>query len=471
MNILFVEDNVAFADGIAPIIRSIDHVKSLHHAVSLETATSALEENFFDLVILDMKIPPSDTSLDIAVEHGQRVFHLTREKTPGTPIFILTASEPDDFALKLARFGGTHDLWGGGYETNILDYFKKEETIELIEKIKALASVLHDTDSVTLNSRGRSLNLTSQQERILKVYTRRAGGVSCDIAVLNGGLSDTRVVRAVAQDDQGRTLHVCAGKLGSIEKVEEEHRAFEQHVTRLTIGTFPPKFCMIDKALTRTCGLFYTLAEGDITLFDFTAQRRGAAAGTVDKVRTSLSRWSDARSRGVCTVGDIRRHLLPDSKLESLRDKFDLDFVNDIEAETLRSSRSCIHGDLHAANVLVRTSGDPILIDFGDVGVGPTVLDPVTLELSFLFHPDGVANGQSASLSGLISSWPDIDSYLDGNPLKDIVNACRNWAHDVSGSDRDVLASAYAYTIRQLKYETIEPSITIELLKSICTKF
>jgi len=153
MNILFVEDNVAFADGIAPIIRSIDHVKSLHHAVSLETATSALEENFFDLVILDMKIPPSDTSLDIAVEHGQRVFHLTREKTPGTPIFILTASEPDDFALKLARFGGTHDLWGGGYETNILDYFKKEETIELIEKIKALASVLHDTDSVTLNSR------------------------------------------------------------------------------------------------------------------------------------------------------------------------------------------------------------------------------------------------------------------------------------------------------------------------------
>jgi len=39
-------------------------------------------------------------------------------------------------------------------------------------------------------------------------------------------------------------------------------------------------------------------------------------------------------------------------------------------------------------NVLVPDDGQPMIIDFAAVGSRPASVDPVTLELSMIFHPD-----------------------------------------------------------------------------------
>ena len=61
-------------------------------------------------------------------------------------------------------------------------------------------------------------------------------------------------------------------------------------------------------------------------------------------------------------------------------------WLNEVERRQVQTRWCCVHGDLHGANVLARKDGECVIIDFGDVGDGPASLDPITLELSLLFH-------------------------------------------------------------------------------------
>ena len=47
------------------------------------------------------------------------------------------------------------------------------------------------------------------------------------------------------------------------------------------------------------------------------------------------------------------------------------------------------------------------------------------------------------------------------------VRDCRAWAYDAAGSGREVLASAYSYLIRQLKYSDTDKELALRLLESV----
>lgn len=108
-----------------------------------------------------------------------------------------------------------------------------------------------------------------------------------------------------------------------------------------------------------------------------------------------------------------------------------------------------------------------MLIDFGDAGPGFTSLDPIALELSLVFHPDLAKLGLQKGLMSNLEAWPSVDGFVQDARLRPTVAACRDWAYDVGGGDQSVLASAYAYALRQLKYEDVAPEITIAFLAKL----
>ena len=110
------------------------------------------------------------------------------------------------------------------------------------------------------------------------------------------------------------------------------------------------------------------------------------------------------------------------------------------------------------------------MIDFGDADQGFTALDPIALELSLVFHPDAKKLGLRDTLIGNLDAWPDIDGFAANSELKPMIVACRDWAHDVGGGDLAVLAAAYAYALRQLKYDTVPPETTIGFLKKLAAR-
>lgn len=470
MRILFVEDNKSFAENVVATLGNNPGNVSITNTKSRDSSIAAISEQFFDLVILDLNIPTVDDGLDGAVDHGQAVFYEIQAKCPGTPIYILTGSEPDKFCFDLARHGSKIDLWGTGHEIPGVLYFPKDDANHLVSEIMGLAEQLAETDQITINTRGKKITLSPEQKRTLRIFTRANGGTSCEISKL-GGLSDAIVLRVAVHDRQQNVRALCVAKLGLAEKISKEIQSFESDVKLLKMGAFAPVMKHLNQGLKGFAGVFYSLAEGyDNTLFDAVANDTSSAPEIIDQVRSGLERWTAAKKVERVKISNIRRRVLSDSALDEILQKFNLPFVKAIENIEVDASISCIHGDLHGANILVNPKRIPVLIDFGDVGEGYTCLDPVTLELSMVFHPDGETLGLAAPLIKLIERWPDIEMYTDSNQLKPAIVACRDWAHDVGGGDKAVLAAGYAFGIRQLKYTTVDSSHTVLLLTNIAKK-
>ena len=162
---------------------------------------------------------------------------------------------------------------------------------------------------------------------------------------------------------------------------------------------------------------------------------------------------------------------MSDADLAIVQKAFGLIWIQEIEAKTVQSRSCCINGDLHGGNLLLSNTGHPMLIDFGDVGPGTVSLDPITLELCLYFHPQ-FALTSAAWIGGLAAdNWHSLDQFASSMPRPQFVKGCRAWAHDVAASGREVLASAYAYLVRQLKYPDTNKVLAQRLLESVKNAF
>jgi CheY-like chemotaxis protein len=435
-------------------------------AQSRRSAIKFLEETFFDLVILDLEIPTEDDGFDLEVEHGQEVFYHAKSTSPGTPVYILTGSEPDAFLRSLVKKGQSVDLWGDGILVPTVAYYLKEDGEELLAELKDLAARVAVTDAIRINTSGQVIELSSEQKRALKVFTRSNGGNSCRLKKL-GGLSNAIVLRITVIDSAGRARCECVGKLGLAKHVRKEITAYESDVKHLKLGAFAPVLSYNDQGLRGFSGVFYALADDTKTFFDFAYTNPEHAVKILTGVKSALSRWSDGRVFKIFKVADVRRHILSDEKFNLIIQQHSLQRLLAFEERDVELSASCIHGDLHGGNILVNAHEQPVLIDFGDVGDGLCCLDPLTLELSFLFHPDARSSGLSAYLEPSISHWLDREKYACGTPFEPIIKFCREWAYEVGPHDDSIIIMAYLFVLKQLKYETVPSGVIIVLLDNI----
>ena len=470
MKILLVEDNKSYASTLRDQIVSLPTSPQVDIAESRDSAMELLVACFFDIVILDLEIPTVDGAFDLEVEHGQEVFYCARNFAPGTPVYILTGSEPDAFLRGLARQGQSFDLWGDGVAVPTVDYYLKEDGVQLLEKIQNIATRLAATDAIRINTGGQNIDLKPEQKRALKVFTRVNGGSSCKIKKL-GGLSDAVVLKVSVMDAAGHVRCECVGKLGLARHVEKEITAYNSEVKHLRLGAFAPVLSYHDQGLRGFSGIFYALAdEYKETFFDLVSSSPEAAKDVLERIKEALERWSNVKQVKLVSVKEIRQRVLSDEHFNNIVQKYSLQRLISLESREVEISSSCIHGDLHGGNVLVNPDGVPVLIDFGDVGSGFSCLDPLTLELSLLFHPDAITCGLASHLEPVVANWLDLDVYARDNPLAPVLKFCRDWAYELGPHDESVLVMAYLFVLRQLKYDTVAPDKIFALLEGILTK-
>lgn len=468
MRILFVEDNEGFARDLESVLSEIPGIDQIIRVITKDEAYLRLQDDLIDLVILDLSIPPSRETIAPDPEHGQYLFHEAQSLRPGTPIFILTGAEVEKFSRSLARYGNQIPLWGNNTNIETVNFFLKEEVDQIVERIRELAAIFNRMNAVAINTRGKDIGLSPVQSQMIKCFANKADGVACDVTLLSGGLSGAKVVKVAAMDSRRNTQVLCAGKLGPASMILSELNAYEQHARKLGIGACPPLYHCVKNGVGSNGAIFYTLTDDDTeSLFDRLAAHPSIGAAVVPRVRDGLRRWSEAATADLVEISEIRRRLVSDEDAAEIEAKFSLSKIREIEARSVQASQSCIHGDLHCGNVLVKGDGGAVLIDFGDAGPGFTALDPITMELSLIFHPDAASNEHQESLLKKLPDWPNLDRFSPPAPLKPMFEACREWAHDVGGGDQAVLSSAYAYTLRQLKYETVDPTVTISLLSEL----
>ncbi|QLG94775.1 response regulator [Pseudomonas yamanorum] len=186
MKLLLVEDNRSYAETLREQLLKLTIPTEVLLAESLDSAMSLLKDHFFDLVVLDLEIPTVDGAFDLEVEHGHEVFYCARSYAPGTPVYILTGSEPDAFLRGLAKQGQSVDLWGDGTLVPTVAYHLKEDGDQLIAEIQEIASRIAITDAIRINIGAQVIELKPEQKRAIKVFTRANGGSSCRLKKLGG---------------------------------------------------------------------------------------------------------------------------------------------------------------------------------------------------------------------------------------------------------------------------------------------
>lgn len=467
MKILLVEDNRSYAETLKERILSLSTPTDVLLAESRDSALALLQNEFFDIIILDLQIPTIDGAFDLEYVHGQEVFFSALEHAPGTPVYILTGSEPDAFLRGLAKHGQSHDIWGDGIPVATVDYHHKEDGDQLLAHLSEIAPRIAATDNIRINTGGQPIELKPEQKRALKVFTRLNGGASCKLKRL-GGLSDAIVLKVSVLETTGHVRCECVGKLGLARHVRKEITAYNSEVTHLRLGAFAHVISYHDQGLRGFSGIFYALADQHSdTFFDLALNRPGKAKVVLTSARDALSRWSNAGSVNNVTIREVRQRILSDEHFEKIIAKHDLQGLHALDDRIVSISASCIHGDLHGGNLLVNSKDQPLMIDFGDVGAGYTCLDPITLELSMLFHPDARASGLSNHLESSVGDWLNLEVYSANSPVAPIVQFCREWAYDVGPHDDSVLIVAYLFTLRQFKYETVPKDTLTTLLQGI----
>jgi CheY-like chemotaxis protein len=466
MRILLVEDNKTIGPEMVTTLTAMEHVRDVHLARSKAMGVQALEGAFYDLLILDLGLPLTDDDADQAVEHGQDLFAIAQEICPGLPIIVLTGSTTTAWGERLGRFGHNVDLWGSGTPSNTVDYIRKEDVEDLYREVERISAEVAAVNAIRINTRGKRLDLYPGWERAIRVAARKLGGVNAEVSPLSGGLSRVRVFLVKVFDGAGARIATMAAKLGDRQEVANEIAAYDRHVQRLPVGTFPHRTETLELGLCGKGAIFYRLADDyRSTLFDALAEDPQGAVKVIERLKSNMQIWIDAATVQPRSIAEIRRHILWDEEFEAIKTTHGLE-VDDIEAMTVDVRVGCVHGDLHGGNVLIADPPDAVIIDFGDVSETSLCLDPVTLELCAVFHPAGAAKGLIADLSSYFAAWPDVDA-LPATDFGAYLRACREWSYDVGHDDLSVLATAYAYAVRQLRFDAVDKAQTLQLVQTL----
>ena len=466
VHVLIIEDDEDYIEEIRAIIDALPQEYELKIARSRNEAFELLGGNFLDLVILDLKLPTVTGALDADPEHGHTVFNRIRSVAPGTPIFVLTGSPVEDFVPNLLVNQQQIDIWSEGRQTGNILFQRKYLVNKCGEVLAPIANAIERLSDVEIDRGGVTLCLS--EDRLIRIFAKKFQGTRCVVSSLGGGLSGAKVIRLRVTNSQGVRVHDAVAKLAKLEDILEEGNRFDSYVVSLRPAATPRKLATLEFGAYNLAGIFFGLADGfNESAFTFAKNSDEGARLIIQNVEAATAPWVDNVPETRKTIRQFRQRLVTDEAFEEILDSLALDWVFDFEAYEIQTRWACIHGDLHGCNILVSADGATVLIDYGNVGEGPASLDPVTLELSLLFHPDAGEAAGSWPSEEQARAWGDLDKYLVGCPLPQFVRECRAWAQRIAAGNRDIAASAYSYLVRQFKYEDTDKVCAIALLEGV----
>lgn len=159
MRILLVEDDALLASGLLTALQRAHH--KVEHVDNGEAAVSALSDNRFDLVILDLGLPKLD---------GTEVLRLARASGNDTPVIILSARDATrDRIIGL-------DLGADDYLVKPFDLEELLARIRVLERRRSgtpvnqltLGSLALDLASFTVTWQGEPVELQRHEFMLLK---------------------------------------------------------------------------------------------------------------------------------------------------------------------------------------------------------------------------------------------------------------------------------------------------------------
>ena len=434
-----------------------------------DSAIDSINNRAFDLIVLDQRIPTKSGQLDPDIIHGRAVFDHVQTAAPDTPVYFLTGLPiEDEYVDYLMEKGAKSDVWGDRKPVPLVRKFQKSTMAPFYEAAASIAATARVTDDIEINTKGIDLALSANEARLMRCFARLQGGVCLDVEVLSDELSGARVLKTDVKADGGEVRMSAASKLGQHESITNEIEHYEREVMRLPAGTYAPRLPGPTVQVVGVKGAFYRLLDGyDRSLFDVLGASDAEAAACVRTIRGHQAPWANDPAVRKMRVGDIAKLLIWEDRLpaiHALLGGVDWQRYEDREISINICTR---HGDLHGENVRVDAELRTMLIDYGSVNPLPSAIDAITLELSPFFHPHGFRRFLNWTPNSGDIDWFDRDAFSALTVTPAYIHATRDWAHADAFGNREALACAYTYVLRQLQFPKADRELAKALIAGI----
>ncbi|UPU46221.1 MULTISPECIES: phosphotransferase [Rhodococcus] len=465
MKILLIEDEDRSIRQTTSAIKFACSHAQITLAQFREQAISKIQNDVFDLIICDLRIPPTENSADISESHGFAVHGVAREICPGTPLVFLTAFATTKNTKDKLASGGTDSIFGIE-EYPLVQLVEKDDVEELEELILTLSRALSELDDYCNLDAGGVEDIIFQ--RAVRTYAKK---IKHNRAIVQKatGLSGATIGRVKFVSEDLSEANIFIKVLDRAEASEEYSRFNEFVPNHLQPGFFAPSIPPMMSGLRKKAALISTLASADSKSFFYKLNEDpNSAVEILRTLREAMTKWIGGDTKSLISLRELRQDLVSDERLN------ELDFALDRRAQEREERmvvirKTIVHGDLHGENILIDKFQRPILIDFGDVGNGLAPVDPVTLELSIIFHDQGSARESDWADRANWSNWANLDAYCESNPYADFIRECRGWALDVDSVEA-TLAFTYAHAMRQLKYSDVPDELALAVADSALTQ-
>ena len=464
-SILVVEDDDDYIAELQGIISEFGGRANTTFVTNRNDAVAKLESDFFDLAILDLKIPTAAGTTDHDSEHGKYVFQHVRSVTPGTKILVLTGSPSDDFISPLLAQKHVSDIWSEGTKVDTVEFLRKIDIEQAPEKISRVVSAIHALSEIELQTNG--LNLSTGEDRLVRIFAKQFHAVTCSVYPIGAGKSGARPLRLQMFDQTGAPIREVVAKLGELSRMQDEDARHDAHVVLLDGAATPRKMKLLEFGAGPMAGIFYQLAGGyDASMFKAMVKEDALAATAVAATTHALAGWSKDRNQERRSIASIRVQWVSNERAAKLHAEYGLTWAAEFESRQIQTRWCCVHGDLHGENILVSPDGGVVVIDYGDVGFGAAAYDPMTLEMSAVLQ-DNPTLGPDWPTADACRQWHDLETYLVGCPMPEFIRACRSWSEKLMVGRRELAACAYSYLLRQLKYPDTDKDRILALLDGV----
>ncbi len=453
IEVLSVEDNPDDRAFIEEVLKDVDPNARLTFKNDAESAIRTLESMFFDLMILDLRIPySSDNPLETDPDHGVSVLGEARKRAPGLPILIFTGSEYESLVRILMKEGDKQDIWGCGSKKPTLDLVRKDSKSEFAAEVKEIVSDIQALGDCDHRNRA-AINLPIDADRLIRIAVRRLGGTSYEVHKLGAGKSSADVFSVRVKDSSGKQIFNLVLKIDDHAKAEDEERKYRLHAQQLNSSHTPRLLERLEYGGHSRAAIIYDLvSDAEGSLFDI-AGDAGKSIAVLSNLAEALAPWHSIEGETAMEIRQIRRTNLSDERAAEVIGSFGLEWAETLEERRVGTKRGVTHGDLHGGNVLVDREDRTALIDFNDIERRPAVFDWISLELSLLFNIDGPARGGEWPTIEQCKNWADVDAFVKHSPFEAFVRNCRENALRVCTGERELCAVAYAYLLRQFRYD------------------
>jgi DNA-binding NarL/FixJ family response regulator len=124
LRVVFAEDNYLVREGVGALLREVDGLQVIATATNLPELLDAVANHGPDVVLTDIRMPPTNTTEGIDAAKRIRAQH------PNIGVVVLSQFADDDYAYELLKEGASG-----------LGYMLKERVSEIDELVRALREV------------------------------------------------------------------------------------------------------------------------------------------------------------------------------------------------------------------------------------------------------------------------------------------------------------------------------------------